>query len=347
MNLTSVIFEPNFQVQVPPVTPSFPAVPSAYYSYNGPNGNQISALNNVSTPDEQQESLRIWYGLRSKTIFPLQTSYAKSRNDQMVYPYPSSDIALSIKARVRQAPEMTDWFFLDIYGYLVAQKKNSFMGDFLELFYQFPCNPTSDGPEAATLLQEYLESNGNEAGIRKYLGDRGVTHLEQHNLRYYPILELFFLMTRYASYPFTEYQLRLIEKRAETTFGSLAEIFIDAIFYETSLETGLVLEILNQIQTVGPGKAGKRFGTSDPHWVNWADEYLHSKEYRPIENFSSSLYEVADLLITWTDFQINELLVKLLIAPPFRQEYPSRYAYVSSIAGTIKMYRVDFTRKAS
>lgn len=341
MERTSVVFEPNVKVNVPPVVSSFPAVPSAYYSYMGPQENRISVLNSMGTEEEQQESLRIWYSMRSKTLFPLKTSYAETREEQLQYPPPPSSIALSIKDRLRQIPETTDWFFIDIYGYIVAQRKDPSMGDFLELFYQFPCNPSADPPEVARLLKEYIESSGDEEPIRKYLADRGVKHLENHNLRYYPILELFFLLTRYASFPFTEYQLRLLEKRGETTFGSPAEIFIDAVFYKTDLETGLVLEVLNQIQTQGPGEAGKRWSTSDPHWVEWADEYLVTRERIPIENFSVSLYDLSDQLYTWTDFQINELLLKLRIPPPFRQEYPARYAYISSLAGTIKRYRAD------
>ena len=340
MNKESIVFEPGTQVQVPAVFPDFPAVPSAYYFYLNSNGNKIAALNNVGTQEEKQESLRIWYSLKSKTLFPLKTTYAQARSDQLVPDPPVSEIALSMKSGLRQIPSMIDWFIVDQYTLVLSQKKNPDMAQFHELFYQFPLNPSADGPQAGGAIEQYLDS-GDEAFIYKYLEDHDVVHLLNHPLGYYPVTELFFLMTRYASYPFNDYQLQLCQRRVSTKFDSPDRLFIDSVFYEKGLEIGRVLETLNQIQSEGPSKAGVKYGTDHPNWVRWADEYMNQRPAVPIENLAGPLSEVVEKLYTWTDFQIDALLDRLKVTPPFEREFPARYPYIASLTGTIKRFRAD------
>jgi len=339
MNRFPVLFEPGFSVQVPELSDlSFPAVPSAYYYY----GNRIPLLNIYGTDAEKRESLQIWYSFKSKDLFPVKTCYAEAREEQLSSPAPFSEIALSMKDRLRQEPQTFDWFYYDRLSFILSKKKHASMTEFYDLFYMFPFNPSAYFGEAARLLEQYFDS-GDESLIRRYFEDLGVKHLKDHPLGYYPVYELFFLMTRFASYPMSAYQLKLAQRRVSTEFNSPERIFIDSVFYETDLEVNLILETVEQIRNLGSAEAGKRFGATGDYWVHWADEYLHPKVPESIENLSGPLSGVVEKLYTWTDQQIERLLKRMDIPPPFKQEYPARYPYVASIVGTIKFYRADVT----
>ena len=345
-----VVFRPVQSTETPNVNPSFPCVPSAMYFYRSRTGERIPMLNNIGSPEEQLLSLTIWYSMKSNEIFPLQTVYAKAREDQIGVEgrdRPNSEIALSMKNRLRQYGDSSDWFFEDRFQLLIGQAKRFSLDKFINDFYRFPLAPSSDPFEVARLLEPYI-GDGDESHLRRYLQERGVTHLLDHSFGYYTTYELFFLLTRYASYPMTENQLRLAERRARTTFNSPERVFIDAIFDYQIYDIAGVLQLIDQIANEGPGPAGRRFNTTHADWFRWGDEYLKNAEVtpQPIQNFAGPIYLLSEKLYTWTDDQIDELARRINLDLPLREEYPNRISYIESIAGTIALYRADPTDTA-
>lgn len=338
LTLPEVVFSPIESGTIPNMNPSFPAVPSAKYYYMSSKGNRIPMSNTVGSPEEQLLSCQIWYSMKSDDVFPLSTSYAVSRNDQINFNInrgPSSDICLSMKNYLRQYPDLSDWFFDDHFQFIIGQRKRRSIAEFLSDFYRFPLNPESNAFNAARLLEQYVR-DGDEAPLRRYLKNANAFHLAEHPFGYYPIYELFFLLTRFASYPMNEDQLRLSERRNSTAFNSPERIFIDAIFEYEIYDISKVLETVDRIATEGPLAAGQEYGANDPYWVNWADEYLRKKEPQAIEYIGEKLYMLAESLSTWTDFQIEDLATQYGITLPIRKEYPSRYEWVLQTAGAIK-----------
>jgi hypothetical protein len=283
--------------------------------------------------------------LKSDEVFPLETSYAKAWNEQIGLEgvnRPSSILSKAMKSQLRQYPASNDLIFEDRFQMILGQMKRRSITEFLNDFYRFPLNPSANAFEAARLLEQYM-NDGEEEPIRRYFANRNVTHLEKHSFGYYPIYQLFFLMTRYASYPMSENQLQLAAVRVETEFDSPARTFIDAIFEFPIYNLEKVLQIVQEIQNYGPAAAGKSFETTNEDWVRWADEYLLNaeKDAIPIENYAAGTWIIADKLYTWSDLQIKELAKRLNFKLPFRSEFPTRYSYLMSVAGTISYYRAD------
>lgn len=345
MQKSSVTFRPTQTANVPNMITSFPAVPSAYYYYLDSQGNQVALPNNLGTPQEQEISLIIWYSMKGDDVFPLKTAYVQAREEQIGLSgnnRPASTLSLSMKSRLRQYPAGNDWIFDDRFQMILSQMKRSSLTGFINDFYRFPLSPSADAFAAARLLEQYMR-DGNETPIRKYFANRGVVHLKEHPLGYYPLYYLFFLMTRYASYPMSEDQLRLAEARLQTDFESPARIFIDAIFEYEIYNMQEVLNLINQIKTQGPAAAGAQYGTTHSDWVRWANEYLESAGVtaEPIDNLGAGTFVLAEKLNTWTDNQVEQMADALKLELPFRIEYPTRYAYLSSVAGTITYYRAS------
>lgn len=345
LSIPEVIFEPNVQVEVPNIAPYFPAVPSCKYYYVNRKGDKIAAPNTVGTPEEQILSLQIWYTINNNVIFPLKTVYAKTRQDQIGrvgLDRPPSDIAFSMKGWTKQFEDAADWFFDDRFQLLMGQMKQPSIDRFVSDFYKFPLNPISDAFEVARLLEEYFRSNDEEL-LRRYIKDRGVIHLVDHPFGYYPIYYLFFLLTRFASFPMTSVQLELAQKRVQTGFNSPARIFIDAVFDYQIYNIAEILQIVDLINTNGPLSVASVFGTNNPDWVRWADEYLmnKSKPAVPIENLANEVYILTEKLNTWTDLDIEQLCNRLKVTLPYRDQFPTRYSYVTNIAGLIRQFRSD------
>ena len=346
--LSEIIFRPGTEVSVPNVAPHFPAVPSAYYYYQNRDGVRIPALNTVGSTEEQQHSLQIWYALNSDAIFPLKVSYAATRQDQAASKrgsaevYPPSEISLSMKSQIRQFPDDSDVIFDDRFAIVTGMTKRMTSFDLLEDVYRFPLSPAANIFRAARLVDEYF-SSGDPEGIDSYLRQRGVQHLYNHNWGYYPAYELFFLLTRFCSRPLTENQLRLMERRAQTVFGSPARTFIDAIFEYPTEDPVQVLQMIDSIQSQGPETVGALLGTDNSEWVRWANEYLKNANVppTPVPNLADTLSPLTDRLYTWTDRQIDELAKKLQMTLPFPREYRSRYSWVASLAGSILLHRAD------
>lgn len=286
-------------------------------------------------------ALQIWYSMKSNDIFPLVTSYAKARQDQIglkPFDYPASQIAFSMKGGLRQYPDTNDWIYYDRFELLLGQIKGLSNEEFIADIYRFPFNSLSDSFLVAKLLEDYIKS-GNEKPLRKYLTERGVTHLAEHNFNLYPLYFLFFLLTRFVSYPMSQEQILLSNRRILTQRKSPERIFIDSIFHYPINDISYVLNIIDQIATLGPIKAGELFQTDNPYWVHWGNEYLFrsNEEPRNIENLKDMNYIVAEKLYTWNDNQIKELCKQLNVARPFPSEYNTRYSYVQDCA--VKLQR--------
>jgi len=344
LSLAQVVFEPTEEVKIPTTGPSFPAVPSAkYYRLSG-HGYRIPVINTVGTRQEQEESLKIWYSLKSDLIFPLETAYATARKDQIglnSVECPASKISLSLKNYLRQRPDSSDWFFDDFFQFILGQTKRGSLSKLINDFYRFPTNPEANIFKAARLIEQYTYT-GDETPLRKYLKDAYAFHLSEHSFGYYPTYELFFLLTRFASPPMSEEQLHLAERRNRTEFNSPERVFIDAVFEYEVYNLSELLKIIDQISTEGPEEVGKRFGTRHADWVRWADEYLRNKgkEAEKIEHLGDQLHILTDKFYTWTDYQIEELAQELELELPLRYDYPTRYSWVERIAITIRRFRV-------
>ena len=351
--IPQVVFRPYEEVIIPTSLQNntslgfteFPVIPSAKYYYLDSQGNKIPTSNTVGTIEERLVAIQAWYAMKSDTIFPLITTYAKARNDQIGRSgdnLPESTIALSMKGQIRQVYDANDWLHLPRFQLLISQTKGVSIQEFIGDIYRFPLNPSVDSFKVARLLEIYIK-DGDELPIRKYLANRGITHLVDHSLKYYPIYYLFFLLTRLASYPLNQEQIQLSTRRSRTYFQSPERIFIDAIFQYNIYNIDEVLQIIDQIAQQGPESAGMLFGTQNPDWVRWADEYLINKG-KPsvgIENLADVGNIVAEKLYTWSDIEIQGLCDRYQMLPPFTSEYPTRYSYVADIAVKIQRFKAD------
>jgi len=325
LEIPQVIFNPPKDIEIPDILkdkPSFPALPSAKYYYVNLNGDKIPMSNNIGNPEEQLLYIKVWYSMKLNDMFPLETVYAKARKDQIGrkgLDIPDSDISFSIKSQIRQYEDSSDWIYEERFQIITGQMKRLSIDDILGDFYRFPLNPSADFFKVSYLLEMYV-SDGDEEPIREYLKNCGAYHLENHSFGYYPIYYLFFLLTRFASYPMSENQLLLADRRNKTINGSPESIFIDAIFEYEIYDIKQVMDIIDQIATEGTVVAGKQFETNNLDWIKWADEYLQNKgkSTMNIENIAGLVYEIADKLYTWTDIQIEELCNKLKIEMPLR-----------------------------
>uniref|UniRef100_A0A6C0IWS9 Uncharacterized protein n=1 Tax=viral metagenome TaxID=1070528 RepID=A0A6C0IWS9_9ZZZZ len=340
-----VVFRPINSTEVPQNFPSSFALPSAFYYYTSSLGEKIPAPVTTGSPQEQQLSLTIWYSMRANEIFPLETVYARAREDQIATSptdRPRSVISLSMKNRLRQFADSSDGFFEDRFQLLLGQMKRPSLEQFIGEMLLFPLAPSSDPFEAARLIEQYIR-DGNDEPISRYFADRGVTHLIDHPYSYYPVYHLFFLMTRYASYPMNQEQLLLANRRRTAPFGSPEQIFIDAIFDYEIHDIDRLLQLIDRIALEGPGPVGREFKTNHHDWYRWGDEYLQNADVVPIpvDNFAEPVYLLSQKLYTWTDDQIDELVRRMNFDPPIRDEYPTRISYIESLSGTIALHRSD------
>ena len=348
LEIPEVIFKFSGQINIPPSilnNNTSIIIPSAKYYYVSRDGDKVPVPNTYGTDEEKLLSVQIWYHMNVNDVFPLLTTYAKSRRDQIgrnENNRPGSQIALSMKGQLKQFPDKDDWIYYDRFQLILGQAQGQSLEEFINDFYRFPLNPSADSFMVARLMESYFR-DGDETQLRRYLQDKGIVHLANHSFDYYPTYHLFFLLTRFASYPFTEAQIQLSNRRYRTLWGSAERIFIDSIFHYEVYNLNLVLEIIDQIANQGPEKVGEIFGTNEPDWIRWANEYLanHGKTAQGIENLATVNYIVAEKLNSWTDLQIQDLCNILKLIPPFRSEYPTRYAYVADIAVKIQRFKAD------
>jgi len=349
----SVIFIPSEEdiKQIPTLDSSFLYFPSAFYYYTNRFGKTLPSNNTSGTEEEKRLSLQMLYSMKSDNIFPLKTPYVNVRQDQTDKivkglddtPYQDnlSAISLSMKSQLRQIPENRDWFFYDRFQLLIGQMKRTTINTFLLDFYRFPLHPFANAFEVARILGEYI-LDGDETFIRKYLKSRNIIHLENHSLNYYPLYELFFLLTRFYSYPISDHQIKLSLIRDNTKFNSPERIFIDSVYPYEIYNIDFIVNIINNIKTKGSTVAGLELGTSFEDWVKWGDEYIFSLEIEPktISHLLNEVQTTADEMYSWKDLQIIKLAETLKFELPERTDFPSRYSWVQTIASVIRKYNL-------
>jgi hypothetical protein len=337
IQIPQVIFNPPKEVSIPPsvLNNNVYLIPSAKYYYG----------DKIPVPGSENEDLKILYSLKIDDVFPLLTVYAKSRNDQIgrnELNRPSSQIALSMKNQLRQYSDREDWFYYPRFDILLSQMKGFTTEKFIDDFYKFPLNPNADAFTVARLLEDYLRS-GCEIELRKYLEEKDSIYLLNHSFDYYPLYNLFFLLTRFYSYPMEETQIQLSIRRFQTKYNSPERIFIDSVFNYQINNIQTVLDIVDQISVHGPEKIGLLFNTTNPQWFHWGNEYLAQLGKIPegIENLADLNYIVAEKLYTWTDNQIEELCKRVNLVMPYPSEYPTRKSFVEDIAAKIGRFKAD------
>lgn len=347
LEIPQVIFQPLEQPQIFPsiVNDNTFPIPSAKYYYVNSKGDKIPVPNTIGNESERLLSLQIWYSMKSNDVFPLLTSYVKSRDDQIGVDENSrseSQIALSMKSQIRQFPDKGDWFYYPRFDLLIDQIKGLTTEEFINDFYKFPLNPSADAFMVARLLEDFLRTD-DESKLRRYLEDRDVDYLVDHSFNFYPLYYLFFLLTRFASYPFSQFQIQLSKRRFKTERNSPERIFIDSIIHYEIDNISQILKLIDKIAISGSSSAGEIFGTRDPDWVRWGNEYLINlnKEPQIIENLANVNYITAEKLYTWNDIYIEELCKRLEITMPFRSEFPTRYSFVQDISTKIQRFKAD------
>lgn len=350
----SPIFSPNIEVELPAdIIEGVDelAIPSAFDYYLNFQGEPVPHLRQ---PNDQL-SAKVWYTLEQDFVFPLKTIYAEARPDQVnLLPsrrMPPSEIAWSLKTRQKQYPDENSQLESDFFEFLVNQTRTITVDQLLRDIYRFPVNPSVNIFEVAKLLEHYIRT-GHEDDLRRYLEDLDIISLKDHSFGYYPIYELFFLLTRFASYPLSQAQIRLAHLRNQTVFDSPARRFIDAIFHLQITDLESVLTLVERIQNEGPESVGLELGTPFPDWVNWADEYLqligtddHTGAFvlkhepldvgyvgAPVNQTSPSYY-------TWTDLELVQLMEEAQLDLPDRSQFLNRYDWVENIASLVKRYR--------
>lgn len=336
----NVIFSPPANILVlsdeeyntiSPLTTNLP-IPSAYYYYTTTSGDIIAMPNTIGSDEEKINSLRIWYSMTNKDVFPVETAYVRSSQEQIgkniVVP---SILSLSLKDKLRQYPQSIDWLFSDHLQILIGLLKITTISDILYDIYKFPLHQSANIYEAAKLVSDY-SSTGDETDIRKYLDKHGVVHLENHSLNYYPPYPLFFLLTRFACPPLKYSQLVLAHKRNDTKPGDPERILIDSVFEYDIPNLDAVIEFLDLGRKIGFSQLGYTLGTIWPDWVRWGDEYVL------VLNKMWSRPDLGIYLYAMTDIDLHQLSTKLGIELPFRDQYPSRYPWVDAFASLIKRY---------
>jgi hypothetical protein len=341
--IPNVIFRPRKEIQIPPsaINDGVFLIPSAKYYY----GNKMPVPNTIGTENDKLLSLQIWYSMKSDDIFPLLTVYTKSRSDQIGETgstRPASQVALSMKSQLRQYPDREDWFYYPGFDLILGQMKGMTIEQFIDDFYRFPLNPKSDSFMVARLLEHYV-TTGHEHDLRKYLEDRDVIYLQNHSFNFYPLYQLFFLLTRFYTYPFSESQFQLAKRRYSTEWNSPERVFIDSIFNYEIYNLPQILDIIDQITTQGPESVGKIFKTNNLDWVKWSNEYLlnMNKEPQNIDNLGNVNYIVAEKLFDFTDNDIEELCKNFNLVMPFTSEFPTRYSYIQDIASKIQRFKAN------
>jgi hypothetical protein len=320
--------------------------PSHKYYYETPGG--IIAEPVSGTSDEIQTSYQIWYSMRSKQIYSLTTVYASTIPAQTywfdtalidykrsVEYLPSSVLALSLKSQKRQYPDGGYWLYNSYIQQLVG--KNVPLDKIIRDYYLFPPHPSADILISATLTVDYHQ-NGDDSKIRKYLADRSVEHLVGANLNYFPPYYLYFLLTRYFSYPISENKIKLAELRSKVKINSPEQIIIDSVYENKDITSAVT--VIHNVMVSGPDIMLKTFDTQNKLWYLWADEYITSMNMEPIEitNFEDPISEISSKLFTWSDNKIAEIACNIdgYNEEKVIRKYPTRLQYIQTIANFIQ-----------
>lgn len=315
--------------------------PSAFYSMTSLGGDYVTPRPwNEGTEDERYFSLMIWWSMKEPTLFPLKTSYATAREDQVDTPIdsrPRSQISLSMNEKKRQVPDSVDGFYVDRFQLIIGQSRGLTLDRFLSEIYLFPLAPKADPFEAAAIAEEFL-TNGDDRLIVSWFERLGATTLTDVKTGLYPAYYLFFLMTRMACYPFSPEQMILAERRSRATPEQ--KTFIDSVF-ELELTKERLDTILYLVDDLERGK--ELFSTVYDKWWRWGDEYIRllGTEIEQVESLADVSGVIGNKMNSWPDVEIDKLIKTLSFSPPMRAEFPFREDWIQAVAGTIGRYRAD------
>ncbi len=312
-----MIYEPKFSVTIPNSDTSFLAVPSTTEGFLNWKNHIIPKI------IHNKENLTVLYSLKSDEMFPLKTIYARSENDINEDSGEKEEfrIANSIKGGIRQSYRNSDYFTDDKFK-IIASSGNKTLSEFYTDICKFPMNPSANPFIASDLVVR----RDNEQ-ILSYLQSNGVTNITEFD--YYPDYYLYFLLTRFYSYPFSDTQIKYSKYRKNA--NTFQKRFIDNVFDFKEAKADIYVEIL--MQENGIEKLKQYFDTKyDPSY--WPKEYIELMNVKERKSINPNLYyttlDLSEILITWTD---NELLRDIKMTLPNRQTYFTRRAWIEAISG--------------
>ena len=304
---------------VPAEAYTFPYFPSAYHGEDG------VPLFNTGTNEEQLYSLVLWYNLAKNRLFSFKTVYAQSRDDQFNMP---SSFAMSLKLGYRQLPDSSDYIIEDSYTGVLGMSPGMSLDMLMRDIYLLPPNRKSDTFEAGDVTRNWF-STGNIEPVNDYLYTRGLDNLVGI-AETFPPYDMFFFLTRFCARPMSGTQLRLYNLRQNA--DSQTVLLIDNIFYTDINPPWEYLHDMNSLMNV--------LQTTHKDWVRWADEYLDAPPFQQLDTLSGTSYS-AEELYTYSDNQLDALLLELGMTSPIREEYPTRRAYVEDLNSILAYYRGD------
>ncbi len=314
-----MIFEPKFEVNIPTIEDaSILAIPSPSEGFQNWKGNIIPKI-----VPPNNENLTILYSLKPDEMFPLKVIYAHTQDQSDSKDNNEEDefrIANSIKGGIRQQYHYTDYFTDDKFK-IIAQSANKTLNEFYTDICKFPMNSSANPFIASDLV---VERDTNM--IIEYLQSNGIDYLTEFD--YYPDYYLYFLLTRFYSYPYSTTQLQYARYRKDA--NEIQKRFIDNVF---EIEAIKYVEILMKPNSIYGIKALMlHFDTSyDPSY--WVREYIKNVNYE-MKILNPNLYyttlDLSEILITWTD---NEIARNIKIELPNRETYYTRRSWIEAIAG--------------
>jgi len=310
----------------------FPAIPSAFYFMVIKN-KKIALLNNVGSNDEKLLSVQIFYSLLETTYFQIDTPYLKTDRN-----YTQSLLPLSLKGGIRQQISYRDWFdgimYDDRFNIILTQLSNPTYSKIIDDVYLFPLNPLSDIFAAVRTVWIYMNTGENRR-VYDYFDSLELENLKNVNIRYFPPYFLFFLLTRFYSYPLSSFQIELSIIRGSTQPNDPSQVFIDSVYDHQFPNPEFVIKLGKDLTTNSIKDVGKLVGTDNVDWIRWAPEYLVEYTSEPVD-WNESASDIAVSLMTWTDFEIFEIAESFNVILPFSETYPNRYTYIEHISHLIR-----------
>ncbi len=291
-------------------------VPSATEFYLSKNGKK------VPLPSDSPKDREILYSMLNPET-KVETVYAISSEARTL------EASLKDYARQKYKPE---YFFLNnLMKLLSTSAPTRDLDSIYQDFCKFPCNPESNIFRAATLAIDYVKIGETGDAIKKYLDEIGIEHLDQFSLDIYPVYYLFFLLTRFFSFPLSETQIQFAQERSlavKATEGQKKTRLIDAIFDDPDISITFLYWSDEEYK--------EYLKTPFDDWQKWTLDYLFAK---PVEKLnlkkSYSTNELADILYTWSDNQIVKFAEDLEFTLPTRDLSPTRKYWIDLIANCL------------
>lgn len=288
----------------------FLSIPSWDTGYRNSKGEIIPKL------IKDKKSTELLYFFNSDDMSPIKTIYLKTIEEEV------PAIELSIKGGIRQLYQ-DNFFFIEPKFEIVCDTTEREYISLLKDICKFPMNPSANPFLASDLV---IERNGKK--IRNYLNENGIFNITE--FEYYPDYYLFFLLTRFYSYPYSEVQIQLAKQRYNA--NSFQKRFIDSIFEREDAIT--YSNILFEEQ--GEEKLQNLFQT-DYDFANWANEYIDYKnEKRELNpNEYQTVLSLSEILYSWTDRDIDQYANEINFELPTRETHNNRYSWIETMAGFI------------